>query len=275
MNAPAGTIITRRAPLTPTSWNADARTLEVTFSTGSSVERYDARGAYLETLSLDQNWSPFVGAPVLNTHRRGDLTDVLGSVQRAWTDGGNREARAVIKLSRQPDVEPIVQDILDGHIRGVSVGYTVQDWNEQTDANGRRVKTATRWTPLELSLVSVPADSQATIRMEAALTASPAPAASPAIQEPPAVTDRAAINTEIRSVAHLAQLDQDWIDRQIDAGARAEQARAAAFEAMRERSQAAGTVRTTTVSVGDDYTDPEFRARTIGEAPVHTHRSGA
>lgn len=267
MNAPAE-IITRRAPLAATSWNAEARTLEVTFSTGADVERFDARGAFVERLSLDQDWTAFIGAPVLNSHRRGGLNDVLGSVQSAWTVGGNREARAVVKLSRRADVEPIIQDILDGHLRGVSVGYTVHDWKETTEG-GRRVKTATRWSPVELSIVPIPADRQATIRGDH-MTASPVPA-DPASTTPPAAAalpptasaDRAAVNGEIRSIATVAGLDQSWVDSQIDAAATTEAARAAAFDAMRTRSAPAGQIRTTTAPTLDD---PAVRAAAMGEA---------
>lgn len=51
----------------------------------------------------------------------------------------------------------------------------------------------------------------------------------------------------------------------IDAGATVEAERTAAFEVMRNRSAPASDIRTTSV-VGADYTDPEFRARAIGEA---------
>ncbi|MFG1287916.1 prohead protease/major capsid protein fusion protein [Xanthobacter versatilis] len=284
MNAPTE-IITRRAPLPATSWNAEERTFEVVFSTGADVERYDARGAYIERLDLNQDWSAFVGAPVLNSHRRGDLTDVLGSVQKAWTVGGNREARAVVKLSRRADVEPIIQDILDGHLRGVSVGYAVHDWKETTEG-ARRVKTATRWSPVELSIVPIPADRQATIRGETmpahTVPADPAGATPPqeivsrAAPTPTASTDRAAVNSEIRSIATVAGLDQGWIDSQIDANASTEAARAAAFDAMRTRSAPAVQLRTATISVGVDHTDPMVRAAAIGEAlytranPGHT-----
>lgn len=269
MNAPTE-LITRRAPLAATSWNADARTLDVTFSTGADVERFDARGAYVERLDLNQDWAAFIGAPVLNAHRWGDLNDVLGSVQKAWTVGGNREARAVIKLSRRADVETVVQDILDGHLRGVSVGYTVHDWKETTES-GRRVKTATRWSPVELSIVPIPADRQATIRGDH-MTAPTVPA-DPAVTTPPAAAaptptasaDRAAVNAEIRSIATVAGLDQAWTDGQIDTNATAEAARAAAFEAMRTRSAPAGQIRNTVV-IGTDHTDPATRAAHMGEA---------
>ena len=270
MNAPAD-IVTRRAPLAATSWNPETRTLEVVFSTGADVPRMDVRGGFVERLSLEQDWSAFIGAPVLNSHRRGDLTDVLGSVQKAWTVGGNREARAVIRLSRRADVDPIIQDILDGHLRGVSVGYVIHDWKETTEA-GQRVKTATRWSPVELSIVPIPADRQATIRGET-MTA-PTVSADPAFANPPAAAaptitapaDRAAVNAEIRSIANVAQLDQGWVNSQVDASATVETARAAAFEAMRTRSAGAAQVRTTTISVGVDHTDPSMRAAAIGEA---------
>ena len=92
--------------------------------------------------------------------------------------------------------------------------------------------------------------------------------------------DRAAVNMEIRSIARVASLDQNWIDGQIDAGATVDAARAAAFEAMQTRSQAGAGLRTH-ATIGTDYTDPEFRARTIGEAlytrvtPGHTPSEAA
>ena len=85
---------------------------------------------------------------------------------------------------------------------------------------------------------------------------------------------------EIRGIARVAALDQAWIDGQIDAAATVETARAAAFEAMQARSRAGAGLRTQ-ATIGTDYTDPEFRARTIGEAlyarvtPSHTPSEAA
>ncbi|MBS7544368.1 prohead protease/major capsid protein fusion protein [Ancylobacter oerskovii] len=274
MNAPSDIII-RRAPLAATSWNPDERTFEVVFSTGVGVERQDERGHFLERLSLAQDWSAFIGAPVLNSHRRGILTDVLGSVLTAWTVGGNREARAIIGMSRRDDVEPIIQDILDGHLRGVSVGYAVHDWAETTEG-GRRVKTATRWTPVELSIVPIPADRQAIIRGNETMTASAQPESAPvttlpaaAVPTPTASADRAAVNAEIRSIGAVAGLDQGWIDGQIDAGARADAARAAAFQAMQTRTAPLQTIRTVAPMVTVDHTDPASIRSAMGDALAH------
>ncbi len=45
-------------------------------------------------------------------------------------------------------------DVEDGVIRNVSIGYTIEDMDE--DEEGRMI--ATRWSVMELSFVSVPAD---------------------------------------------------------------------------------------------------------------------
>ncbi|MFD2138770.1 hypothetical protein [Ancylobacter oerskovii] len=79
-------LLIRRAPLTASSWNPDERTLEVIFSTGAGVERMDARGTFLERLDLDQDWSAFIGAPVLNAHKRGDVRRA-----RSCREGVDRE----------------------------------------------------------------------------------------------------------------------------------------------------------------------------------------
>ncbi|WGD30162.1 Mu-like prophage major head subunit gpT family protein [Ancylobacter sp. WKF20] len=281
MNAPVE-FITRRAPLAATSWNPDERTFEVVFSTGATVERQDARGPFLERLSLNQDWAPFIGAPVLNSHRRGILTDVLGSVLKAWTVGGNREARAIIRMSRRPDVETIIQDVLDGHLRGVSVGYTVFDWTETTEG-GQRVKTAMRWTPAELSIVPIPADRQATIR-GVTMTAPTEPTNPPALSTPPAAAapnltasaERAAVNAQIRTIASLAGLDQAWTDGQIDAGATAEAASAAAFAAMQARSAPLQALRGTppTITILHDHTDPVAIRSAMADAIAHRINPG-
>ena len=250
----ASDVIDRREPVevVPSSWNPQTRTLEVVFASGTRVSRMDARGAYAEVLGINQDFSGFVGRPVLNSHRRDDLDAVLGHVVAVRTEAG--KAVATIKLSDR--AEPIVQDILAGHIRGVSCGYTVQEWSESRDGNGARVMTATKWTPVELSLVAIPADPNSVIRT------------------PLVPADRAGVNAQIRSIAHAATLDQRWIDRMIDTGVTVEAARAAAFEELRVRS--ANGPRNTAILGGIDYQAPEIRARHIGEAiyariaPAHT-----
>ncbi|SDG17283.1 Mu-like prophage major head subunit gpT family protein [Rhodobacter capsulatus] len=253
------TLLTRRADLAPASANRDDRTVEVIWSTGAPVRRRDMAGQYVERLSLAPeavDLSRLQGASVLDAHRQSAVRDVLGSVQSAAVDG--QRGTALIRFSARPEVEPLWQDVLSGILRHVSVGYSVEEWSETTE-NGARVLTAVRWTPHEISLVPTPADPGAHIRMETPMTDTTFPA-------PPEAQTRAAINTEIRSIARIAGLDQAWIDGQIDAAVDADTARRAAFEALASRS--APTIRTEQVRVemGDSQDDPALRARQMGEA---------
>jgi len=255
-------LLTRRADLAPASADRDARTVEVVWSTGAPVRRRDMAGQYIERLSLAPeavDLTRLQGASVLDAHRQSAVRDVLGSVQSAAVDG--QRGTAVIRFSARPEVEPLWQDVLSGILRHVSVGYSVEDWSETTE-NGARVLTAVRWTPHEISLVPTPADPGAHIRMENNM---PDDIRSTVANDNGANT-RATINTEIRSIARIAGLDQTWIDGQIDAAADADTARRAAFEALASRS--APTIRTeqVRVEIGESQDDPALRARQMGEA---------
>jgi phage head maturation protease len=258
----AVSLLTRRADLAPASADRDARTVEVVWSTGAPVRRRDMAGQYIERLSLAPeavDLTRLQGASVLDAHRQSAVRDVLGSVQSASVDG--QRGTALIRFSARPEVEPLWQDVLSGILRHISVGYSVEDWSETTE-NGARVLTAVRWTPHEISLVPTPADPGAHIRMENNM---PDDIRSTVANDNGANV-RATINTEIRSIASIAGLDQAWIDGQIDAAADADTARRAAFDALASRS--APTIRTeqVRVEIGESQDDPALRARQMGEA---------
>lgn len=268
MNAPAE-IITRRAPLASTTWNAETWTFEAVLSGGASVERWDVRGPYDEILSLSQpEWPARV--PLLDSHGRESVDRQLGSVDTLRVVGGDLLGR--VTLSRHnPRSQRIAAELTDGASFGISIGYSVRAWSERTNTKtGRREKVAERFDLIEASLVVVPADPRAGIRSQH-MPVSPETANPPSPHTPPAATapiptavaDRAAVNAEIRSIATVAGLDQAWTDSQIDANATTEAARAAAFDAMRTRSAPAAQIRTTTAPT---LADPAVRAAAMGEA---------
>jgi phage head maturation protease len=252
--------LTRRATLAPATADAEARTVEVVWSTGSPVRRRDMAGQYIERLSLAPeavDLSRLEGASVLDAHRQTAVRDVLGSVRSAAVDG--KRGTALIQFSARPEVDPVWQDVLAGILRHVSVGYLVEEWAETTE-NGARVLTAVRWTPHEISLVPTPADPGAHIRMETEMTDT---TTTPA---PPEAQTRAEANAEIRSIARIAGLDQSWIDGQIDGGADPDSARRAAFEALANRSAPAIRTEQVRVEMGESHDDPALRTRQMGEA---------
>jgi len=256
-------LLTRRATLAPATADAEARTVEVIWSTGAPVRRRDMDGQYVERLSLAPeavDLSRLEGASVLDAHRQSAVRDVLGSVRSAAVDG--KRGTAIIQFSARPEVEPIWQDVQAGILRHVSVGYSVEEWAESTE-NGARVLTAVRWTPHEISLVPTPADPGAHIRME---TEMPDTETQEAAETSPQTETRAEANVEIRSIARIAGLDQSWIDSQIDANADPDSARRAAFEALAARSAPPVRTEQVRVEMGESHDDPALRARQMGEA---------
>lgn len=262
-------LLIRRAELAPASFNEATRTVDMVWSTGADVRRRDFEGPFIERLSMAPeavNLGRLVNGPVLNSHQQRDLGHVLGVVRSAKVT--DAQGRATVEFSQRPDVAPIVADVRAGIIRHVSVGYTVEEWTEGTDpTTGERVRTATKWTPHEVSLVPVAADPNATTRNREEPTMPETTAA-------PAQT-RAEINQNIRSIATVAGLDAAFANGLIDRGATVDQARAAAFDELARRG--GGTIRTqTTSTTGVDNSDPAVRAAWIGEAlylrvnPAHT-----
>jgi len=148
--------------------NEDSRTVELTFTTGADVVRYDwATGnRYVERLSMDPKHIRMdrlrSGAPLLNSHSAYTLAHQIGVVERAEIDG--KKGTASVRFSKREDVEPFYRDVLDKIIRNVSVGYRVHRFEETSSKGEMPVRTATDWEPYEISMVPMGADSGAQVR---------------------------------------------------------------------------------------------------------------
>lgn len=160
----------RSLELRVASWSDTARTVEVVFSTGGRVPRFDpARGIPVEeelsmapgAVRLDRLNA---GAPVLNTHQQGQLGDQIGVVVpgSARIDGGL--GIATLKLSERDEVAGIVKDIAAGVIRNISIGYRVNAFEIEEQTGAVPLYRATDWEPFEISFVPVPADFRAQVR---------------------------------------------------------------------------------------------------------------
>lgn len=160
---------TRQLPVSTV--DPERRTVDLCFATETPVRMYDwMRGRYFEeVLSLDPAHVNLdrlnSGAPVLNTHDRWDLNEQLGVVERAWLKPN--EGWSTVRFSKRADVEPIFQDVVDGIIRSVSAGYVVRAYQIEEREGALPRYTAIDWSPIEVSMVSVPADANAGIRSAA------------------------------------------------------------------------------------------------------------
>ncbi|MCX7779617.1 MAG: HK97 family phage prohead protease [Negativicutes bacterium] len=143
--------------------NEDSRTVTLSFASEQPVGRWYGS----EVLQIDAqsvNLSRFEnGLGVLLFNHRRDA--VLGKILRCWIDEQQRKGYAEVQFDDDEQAELIWQKVKSGTLRGVSVGYSVDSWEEvaggKTSSSGRVVGpayVALRWTPLEISIVSVPAD---------------------------------------------------------------------------------------------------------------------
>ncbi len=156
----------------PETAEAEARTVEVVWSTGAAVRRRDpwTGKRYDEVLSLDPAHVDLSrlnnGAPLLNTHGAFDLEDVIGVVERAWIA---RQRGRVRGPRRRP--------LLGARRRRAALAGRPHRHHPQRLGRLRRprlrvidedgavpVWRAVDWQPLELSAVPVGADGGAGFR---------------------------------------------------------------------------------------------------------------
>lgn len=174
----------RAMDMAPASLDASARTVDAVLAAGSPVSRRDwEEGDYTEILDMDPRCIRMErmnrGAPILDSHDYwGGTRAVVGAVVpgSARSEGG--ELRATIKFSRSPEGERVMQDVRDGVLRHLSVGYLTHGY-EVDKTTSPPTRRATDWEPHEASVVAIPADPKAGFR---ALT--PASRKEPVTMEP-------------------------------------------------------------------------------------------
>lgn len=131
----------------------DTRTVDIVFATDEVVsqpfgkEKLELSGVNMRRLDTGT-------APVLNQH---NIREQIGVVERAEIRNG--QGVATVRFSRNPEADAIYQDIQDGIRSNFSVGYDIEDFSIVDD-----IFVITKWTPFEISVVSVPADPNALIQ---------------------------------------------------------------------------------------------------------------
>lgn len=261
--------LTRSLAFAPSTLDAAARTVDVTALSGFAPVTRPApapdgtRTAWIEELdAAGADLSRLIGAPALKDHRNA-VDSAVGVVAAARAEDGRIVAS--VAFDGSAPASDLIGKVQAGSVRGVSLGYSVQRWDTAGSRNGLPVFRASAWTPHELSFTPVPADAGATVRSKdktpmtiattETTTDTPVVVTTETRTIDPVQT-RAAINSEIRTMARVAGLPQDFVDSQIDAGATVEQARAAAFAAMAQRSGPPIRTEQTRIQVIADHNDP-------------------
>lgn len=164
------TVRTRADSVNVTKAEEGSRVLELSFSSESPVRLYDwwSDREYDEILghkkeNVDLARLNDVGV-VLYNHNPYDVRNVVGKVLEAWVDERDRKCRARVEFDADEAADLVFGKVQSGTIRGVSVGYRVNRW-EQVDENAETTDgftgpamIARDWEPFEISFTPIPAD---------------------------------------------------------------------------------------------------------------------
>jgi len=132
--------------------NEEERSIEFPFSSEKPVYRgvlgneiLDHREGAIDFSRLND------AAPLLFNH---DPNKPIGVVEKAWTKDKRGYAR--VRFSDNPFPSEVFNDVRSGILRGVSVGYSVNETREEKDKEDHyRVMS---WTPAEISIAVIAAD---------------------------------------------------------------------------------------------------------------------
>lgn len=248
------TILTRAAG-TLSSFDAKARTVDLVLASEHPVRRRSWQGGEFDeilTVSPEAiDTSRLNSMPLLDSHNaHGGLDARLGSILPSSLRFEGSTAIVTAKLSRNAKGEALHRDLEDGHTVGISVGYKIES-QERTEAkaNGTAIVRATRWQPMEISAVAIPADPNASTRAHN-------PDKDPKMPENTETITREERKraTDITEVARTARIDDDAFIRQhIENGTTLEDFRSAVFDKLVERQEKAPTFpHVPTRGTGDD-----------------------
>ena len=135
---------------------ADKRTVPATLSTETPVERHFG----LEILdhsseSIDLGRAPL---PLLESH---DQSPPIGVVENIRVE--RRRLRGDIRFGSSDRANTLFRDVMNKVVRSLSIGYRIHSIKQDgsDDKSGLDIFRAMRWEPHEVSIVAVPADTNA------------------------------------------------------------------------------------------------------------------
>ena len=187
--------------------DTEKRTVELAFSSETrEVQRYYGV-EILDHASTSVRLGRLNDGGALLLNHNGDKQ--IGVVESAKIDT-DRVGRAVVRFGKGAEADAIFQDVIDGIRRKVSVGYAVHGMVLESSDDSGDVYRITDWEPVEISIVSVPADNSVGVgrsepqttekreeKMEQKDNPAPAPAAPAVIAQAP--VDRTAIENDVRA----------------------------------------------------------------------------
>tara|TARA_R110000803_G_scaffold21295_2_gene53768 strand:- start:2674 stop:4596 length:1923 start_codon:yes stop_codon:yes gene_type:complete len=132
--------------------DVDARRVQIAVSSEEPVERgYGNEVLDHSEESVDLTFLNSGRAPLLLDH---DPRQQIGVVESVTLDGSARRLRATVRFGKNGLAKDVFDDVADGIRSNISVGYQVNKLKQ----DGKDSYRAVDWLPMEVSVVSIPAD---------------------------------------------------------------------------------------------------------------------
>lgn len=132
--------------------NEETRTVRIAISSEAPVERsFGAEILDHNEASIDLEFARSGRMPLLLDH---DPRQQIGVVENVSLDGSSRVLRGDVRFGRNGLAKEVFDDVMDGIRSNISVGYAVN----KMDREGKDSFRVSSWSPMEVSVVSIPAD---------------------------------------------------------------------------------------------------------------------
>ncbi|MDT7849922.1 phage major capsid protein [Methylophilus sp. VKM B-3414] len=132
----------------------ESRTVQLAFASEVPYERWYGTEILDCSLSAVRLERMLNKAPLLFNHDRDALIGVVEQVSL----GADKVCRAVVRFGKSEDAEECWQDVLDGILSKVSVGYMIHEMVLEKESDTETIYRVTDWEPYEISMVTIPAD---------------------------------------------------------------------------------------------------------------------
>ena len=187
------------------------RTVNIAVSSELAVDRSFGKEILVhEQGAIDMEFLASGRAPLLLDHDMEKQIGVIESVELS----ADRVLRAKVRFGRSALAQEVFQDVVDGIRSNVSVGYRVNKMERSpSDKNAYLVRS---WSPLEVSVVSIPADPSVGVGRSAAAL-EPKPTVEPSIKKEANMADEVNLDAVRAEAAEAAARNAAAI---IDLGVR-------------------------------------------------------
>lgn len=185
--------LTRALHLDRAALDLAARTISATLSSELPVARDFGDEVLMHTPEAIDMSRAVNGLPLLFSHKR---DQIVGRVEGIHLD--KNKLRGLLRFSENTRANEIWRDVQTGILTDLSIGYQIDD--VELDQAGA-VWRATRWQPLEVSVVTIPADPSVGIGRSAPNS------------EPPKEQAMQLNHQEVREIVRLGHFDQPTTER--------------------------------------------------------------